>query len=80
MLLEYVDEAMHMAKYEILEDDHSYYGEIPGFQGVYANAKDLETCHRELREVLEEWLLIRLRKNFPIPVLKDHDLKLREVA
>lgn len=80
MLLEYIDEAMRMASYEILEDDHSYYGEIPGFQGVYANAKDLETCHKELREVLEEWLLIRLRKNLTIPALKDHNLELRKVA
>lgn len=80
MLLEYINEAMQMAKYEILEDDHSYYGEIPGFQGVYANAKDLETCRKELQEVLEEWLFIRLHKNLSIPSLKKHSLELRKVA
>lgn len=80
MLLEYIDEAMRMARYEILEDDHSYYGEISGFQGVYANAKDLETCRKELQEVLEEWLFIRLRKNLSIPSLKKHNLELQQIT
>lgn len=80
MLLEYIDEAMRMAKYEILEDDHSYYGEIPCFQGVYANAKDLETCRGELQEVLEEWLFIRLRRNPSILALKKHNLELQQIA
>ena len=80
MLLEYIDEAMRMAKYEIVKDDQSYYGEIPGFQGVYSNAKDLETCREELQEVLEEWLLIRLRKNLSIPALRKHNLELQRVT
>jgi uncharacterized protein UPF0150 len=33
MLTSYIHEAMRLAKYEILEDG-TYYGEIPGFQGV----------------------------------------------
>ena len=80
MLLEYVDEAMNKAKYEILKDDDSYYGSITGFRGVYANASSLEKCRRELREVLEEWLLIHLRRNLPIPALKGIHLKLKKVA
>lgn len=35
MLTDYIQAAMHKAHYEILEDDRSYYGEIPGFQGVW---------------------------------------------
>lgn len=80
MLLEYIDYALQKAKYEILRDDYSYYGAIPGFRGVYANAKDLETCRKELREVLEEWLLIRLRRNLSIPILKRINLNLKKVA
>jgi len=45
---------MHRATYEILQDDRTYYGEIPGFNGVYANADTLESCRDELEEVLEE--------------------------
>jgi predicted RNase H-like HicB family nuclease len=52
MLTEYIKAAMHQAKYEILEDDGTFYGSIPGFQGVYANAETLEGCRDELGEVL----------------------------
>jgi len=43
---------MDEAHYEMLSDDGTFYGEIPGFQGVYANAPALEACRRELEEVL----------------------------
>ncbi len=44
MLTNYIQAAMHQAGYEILTDDNSFYGEIPGFQGVWANAPTLEAC------------------------------------
>ena len=53
MLNQYIQAALHQAKYEILTDDGSFYGEIPEFQGVYANAETLEECRSELAEVLE---------------------------
>lgn len=34
MLLEYLRAALRHAKYEILQDDGSYYGEIPECNGV----------------------------------------------
>lgn len=55
MLTEFINSAMQKAKYEILEDWEWYYGEIPWFEWVWANAFDLETCRLELQEVLEEW-------------------------
>lgn len=39
MLTSYIRAAMHQARYEILPDDATFYGEIPGFDGVYANAE-----------------------------------------
>ena len=41
MLLEYIQAALRHAKYEILPDDGSYYGEIRECNGVYANAETL---------------------------------------
>ena len=67
MLTEYIRAAMRQAHYEILADDGSYYGEIPGFQGVYASAPTLEACRDELEEVLEEWILLRVSRNLPLP-------------
>lgn len=54
MLTRYISGAMHCATDEILPDDGTFYGEIPGFQGVYANAATLEACRDELEEVLED--------------------------
>ncbi|HEY0657004.1 MAG TPA: type II toxin-antitoxin system HicB family antitoxin [Pyrinomonadaceae bacterium] len=80
MLSKYIQTALHKAKYEILADDHSFYGEIPGFQGVYANAATLETCREELAEVLEEWIFFRLSKNLPLPVVDGLQLSIQKVA
>lgn len=65
MLTSYIGAAMHRATYEIL-DDGTYYGEIPGFQGVYANANALEACREELQEVLEGWMVLGQRLEFTI--------------
>ncbi|CAN5582344.1 hypothetical protein BH10ACI2_BH10ACI2_23400 [soil metagenome] len=58
---------MRKATYEILEGDESFYAEIPGFQGVWANAPTLEACRVELAEVLEEWILFGASYNMPLP-------------
>ncbi len=68
MLTEYIVEAMSQAQYKILEDG-TYFGEIPGFQGVWGNADTLELCRRELQEVLEEWLVLKLWDNEDVPQL-----------
>lgn len=80
MISEYIDTAMRHAKYEILQDDGSYYGEIPECNGVYANAALLEDCREELQEVLEEWVLFRVYKNLPIPVIEGRELVIKDVA
>ena len=71
---------MAKAKYEILKEDSSYYGEIPGFEGVYANAIDLETCRNELEELLEEWLFFRISRNMSVPTVNDMKLKIIKIA
>ncbi len=58
MLTTYIRAAMERAQYKILEDG-TYFGEIPGFQGVWANESAHEECRGVLQEVLEEWLLLR---------------------
>jgi len=70
MLEHYVQAALDKAIYEILPDDGSYYGEIPGFQGVYANAETLEKCREQLKEVLEGWIALRKSLQLPLPLMK----------
>jgi len=80
MLLEYIQAALRHAKYEILPDDRSYYGAITECAGVYANADTLEDCREQLREVLEEWVLFRVHRNLPLPVIDGIELAIKEVA
>ena len=80
MLLDYFKAAMRHARYEILSDDGSFYGEIPECNGVYANAASLEACRDELAEVLEDWVLLRVYKNLPIPVIDGCDISIIEAA
>jgi predicted RNase H-like HicB family nuclease len=80
MVSEYVGAALNEARYEILAEDGSHYGEIPGFDGVYANALTLEACREELREVLEEWILVRVSRGMTLPVVDGRELKVRATA
>jgi len=80
MLLEYLQAALRHARYEILPDDGTYYGEIPECNGVYANAPTLEVCREELRKVLEEWVLFRVHRNLPLPIIDGIELTIKEVA
>jgi len=80
MISQYLSAALRRARYEILPDDGSYYGEIPGFDGVYADAPTLEGCREELGEVLEEWILFRVSRNLPVPVVDGHELTIRAIA
>lgn len=80
MLTKYIQAALHRANYKILPDDGTFFGEIPGFQGVWANADTLEACREELAEVLEDWILLRVSRNLPLPVVDGIDLTIQEIA
>lgn len=69
MIVEYVTEALRRARYEKIEDVEPFYGEVPGLKGVWAAGKTLEECRLNLAEVIDGWILVRLRKGLPIPPL-----------
>jgi predicted RNase H-like HicB family nuclease len=66
MLTQYIKAAMSEASYEILAS-HGFYGEISGFNGVYASAPTLEQCRDLLQEVLEGWIVLGLRMGHNLP-------------
>jgi predicted RNase H-like HicB family nuclease len=80
MLTAYIRAAMSKARYEILPDDGTYYGELPGFQGVYANAATLEVCRDELESTLEDWILFRVSRSLPLPEAGGVKLEVAQVA
>jgi len=79
MLKEYLDAAIEDAIYKAL-DDGSWFAEIPGFEGVWANGPSAEVCRKELIEVLEEWLLLKFRDHETVPVIRGLDINIREVS
>lgn len=79
MLFEYIQGALEKAEYKIL-DDRTWFAEIPGFEGVWANSKTVEGCRKELVEVLEEWLILKLKEGDPIPEVKGTKIGIKEVV
>lgn len=73
ILSEYIDRAMNRAEYDKLEDN-SYAGRIPPCKGVIAFGSTLRGCEEELRSVLEDWILVGLKLNHPLPIIADLDL------
>ena len=75
MILEYMNKAIEHSSYKRL-DDGSWFAEIPGFDGVWANAAAVEACRKELLEVLEEWLLLKVRDGDEIPSIDGIQLRI----
>jgi len=69
MLSEYIDRKLRQAKYKILRDG-TCFGEVPGLRGVWASSKNLEDCRIQLREVIEDWLFLKVRDREPVPGLR----------
>jgi predicted RNase H-like HicB family nuclease len=79
MITEYIKSAMRKATYEKLEEDNSFYGEIPEFKGVYANEATLEECRNELESVLEDWVLFSISKHIALPIVDGLQLEVKEL-
>ncbi len=76
MLTKYLSAAMRHARFEVLSEDNTWYGEIPGFDGVCANEATQEACREELQSVLEDWVLFRVSRHLSLPVVDGLELKL----
>lgn len=74
MITEYISKTMSGAKYERIQDELPFYGEIPGFEGVWAQGKTMRECKKNLQEVLEEWLILKIRKKQFMPTKDSYDL------
>jgi predicted RNase H-like HicB family nuclease len=83
MITEYINAALSRAKYELIENEEPYYGEVPELKGVWAAGKTLEECRRNLAEVIDGWLVVRLKRGLPIPQLGEYkveELKRLEIS
>ena len=78
MLIQYIQAALEHAKYEIIEDEEPYYGEVPELQGVWASGKTLEECRKNLEDVVDEWIIIKLQKGLSIPLIENFNFETTE--
>jgi len=76
MFQEFLNFYLNKAKYELIDKEKIFYGEISELKGVWATGRTLEECRENLLETLEGWTLLRLRKNLPIPNFKIHYRKI----
>lgn len=60
MITEFIEKKLKKARYKMLKDG-TYFAAVTGLRGVWANAKSLKACKKELREVLEDWLVLAVR-------------------
>lgn len=79
MLTEYIQAAMGKASYKLLDEEEGFFGEISDCPGVWANELTLEACRDQVREVLEDWILIRARRQLDLPVIDGFDLNPKPV-
>ena len=79
MIQAYLQAALRKATYKKL-DDGTWFAEISGCNGVWANAGSVEDSRQELAEVLEEWILLNIKTNTELPVLDGIALRIGEPA
>lgn len=56
-------------------ESNTFFLEIPGFDGVWASGDQLAECALELREVLLDWLVLKIEQNDrDLPIVDDISL------
>ena len=73
MLIEYIQAAMQHAEFEQMEDGR-YFGTIPVCPGLWADGDTIEATRATLREVLEDWILVKVRFGDVMPVIDGVDI------
>ena len=80
MLRAYLDAAMRRAEYEQLGGGEGFYGEIAGFDGLWASAPTYDACIRELAAVLEDWVIAGLQLGHDLPMVEGVKLSAPRIA
>ena len=69
MLTDYIAKAVEKAEYEKMENGR-FFATIRGFKGLWAEGRTIEKARRELISTLEDWVLISIRRGYPVPVVR----------
>jgi predicted RNase H-like HicB family nuclease len=67
-ILQYIQAAMEHAHYEKMEDGE-WFASIPGFAGLWASGRSVETARKELLSALDGWIEISTKTGHRLPDL-----------
>ena len=79
MITRYIEKALGRARYEALEDG-SYCATVRGLKGVMALERTVEECRRELADVIEAWILVRVARGLSVPPLGGVAIKIKRAS
>jgi predicted RNase H-like HicB family nuclease len=79
MITRYVAQALERAEYRLI-DDGTFTATVRGLRGVVATGDTLEACRRQLAEVVEEWVLVRVARGLHVPTLAGATVKVRRAS
>lgn len=79
MITKYIDHALARARYERLEDG-CFCATVSGLRGVMALGRNVEQCRKQLAEVVEEWILVRVARGLEVPKLGGVSVRVRRVS
>lgn len=79
MITKYIEKALERAHYDALEDG-SFCATVRGLRGVIAIGRGVEECRRQLAEVVEQWILVRVAQGLDVPRLGGVVIKVRRAS
>ena len=79
MISRYVARALERAQYRLLQDG-TFAATVRGLRGVIATGATLEACRRDLADVIEEWVLVRVARGLAVPALDGAAIRVRRAS
>ena len=79
MIIKYCQKAIESPEYK-KRADGSWFADLNGFHGIWANGDSVEQCRNELVMVLEEWFLLKMRDGGSAPDVAGLKVAIREIA
>jgi predicted RNase H-like HicB family nuclease len=79
MISRYIEQALVRARYEQLEAG-TYCATVPGLRGVLATGRSVEDCRRNLADVVEEWILVRVARSLAVPRVGRITIRVRRAS
>jgi len=74
MITEYIDAAMSRARYEIIDDEEPYYGEVPDLEGIWATIWPESRLHLPLNPTQANVAPVETLNAYPAPFVYNSTL------